>query len=118
MTRLPPEVGIRDASPLIGDPEFARGGGVERTDYIPGNRSLVKDQGLVLEPLPGEVRLWSQTTVSALFDDSLTQAARLEQVTASDIRRVAKLILQPERMAAAAIGPFAKTTEFAKMMKW
>lgn len=43
---------------------------------------------------------------------------RLEQVTASDIRRVAKLILQPERMAAAAIGPFAKTTEFAKMMKW
>ena len=36
----------------------------------------------VLEPLPGEVRLWSQTTVSALFDDSLTQAARLEQVTA------------------------------------
>lgn len=50
----PPEVGIRDASPLIGDPEFARGGGVERTDYIPGNRSLVKDQGLVLEPLPGD----------------------------------------------------------------
>ena len=36
----------------------------------------------VLEPLPGEVRLWSDTTVRALFDDSLSPAARLEQVRA------------------------------------
>jgi ribosomal protein L11 methyltransferase len=36
----------------------------------------------VLEPLPGEVRLWSQTTVSALFDDSQSADTRLAQVTA------------------------------------
>lgn len=36
----------------------------------------------VLEPLPGEVRLWSQTTVQALFDDTQSAAARLLQVQA------------------------------------
>ena len=31
----------------------------------------------VLEPKPGEVRLWPETAVIALFDDSLNEADRL-----------------------------------------
>ena len=34
----------------------------------------------VLEPLPGEVRLWSDTAVTALFDDSLSAEQRLAQL--------------------------------------
>ena len=35
----------------------------------------------VLEPLPGELRLWRETAVIALFDDSLSDTARLAQLS-------------------------------------
>jgi ribosomal protein L11 methyltransferase len=35
----------------------------------------------VLEPLPGELRLWPETAVIALFDDSLTENQRLAQLS-------------------------------------
>ena len=47
----------------------------------------------VLEPLPGEVRLWSDTAVTALFDDSLSAERRLAQMArciASDIALTAQ----------------------------
>ena len=50
----PAELGLRDQAPFIGDPEFARGGGLELVDYTPGNRSLVQDRGLSIEALPGD----------------------------------------------------------------
>ncbi|MEO5927256.1 MAG: pitrilysin family protein [Patescibacteria group bacterium] len=59
-----------------------------------------------------------QWTFQKTLETPEEKMRRLEKVTASDIRRVAKLILQSERMAAAAIGPFKKKAEFAKMMKW
>lgn len=59
-----------------------------------------------------------QWTFQGTLETPEEKMRRLEKVTASDIRRVAKMILQPERMAAAAIGPFKKKDEFAKMMKW
>lgn len=42
---------IRDAQPIYGDPAFSRPGGLEPSDYIPGNADLVRDRGLVIEPL-------------------------------------------------------------------
>ena len=36
----------------------------------------------VLEPLPGEFRLWPETAVIALFDDSLSETERLDQLAA------------------------------------
>lgn len=43
---------------------------------------------------------------------------KFEQVTAADIKRVAKVIFRPEHMAQAVIGPFASKKELAKMFVW
>lgn len=43
---------------------------------------------------------------------------RFEKVTASDIRRVAKSLFRPERMARAVIGPFSSEKALAKMFVW
>ena len=48
----PREVGIRDRSPRVGDPEFPRPGGSKLEDYIPRNAKLVKSQGIRIPKLP------------------------------------------------------------------
>ena len=47
----PREIGIRDDSPRIGDPEFPRPGGLKLEDYIPRNAKLVKSQGIHISKL-------------------------------------------------------------------
>ncbi len=43
---------------------------------------------------------------------------RFEKVTAAQIRRVAKTLFRPERMAKAVIGPFSSKQSLAKMFVW
>ncbi len=50
----PAAVGIADRAPLLGDPGFARPGGLELADYLPANAALIKDRGLPVAPLPGD----------------------------------------------------------------
>jgi hypothetical protein len=50
----PAAIGIRDSAPLLGDPEFARPGGLQAADYVPGNTALVKDRGIRVAALPGD----------------------------------------------------------------
>ncbi len=50
----PAAVGIADRAPLLGDPGFARPGGIELADYLPANAALVKDRGRRIAPLPGD----------------------------------------------------------------
>lgn len=51
-TSWPADSFLNDTSPIYGDPDFANPGGWEIADYLPGNESLIKDRGIVLEPLP------------------------------------------------------------------
>ena len=44
---------IQDSQPVYGDPVFAKNGGLEIKDYIPSNKTLVK-QGIEIERLPGD----------------------------------------------------------------
>ena len=44
----PEDAMIQDASPLIGNPNFIKTGGLEIKDYTPTNASLVKDKGIVI----------------------------------------------------------------------
>jgi predicted Zn-dependent peptidase len=122
---------------------FSISAGLDKKRVGEATKAIFKELKLIKKTLvkPDELRrakdhIRGRTMLA--FEDSSTQAdwygrqwtfqqtletpeekmRRLEKVTARDIRRVAKLILQPERMASAAIGPFKKTSEFAKMMKW
>ena len=46
-----PADNIQDSRPVYGDPDFAKKGGMELTDYIPSNKELIKN-GIEIEPLP------------------------------------------------------------------
>jgi predicted Zn-dependent peptidase len=59
-----------------------------------------------------------QWTFLKTLDTPEEKMRRLEKVTTADIKRVAAKILHPERMAAAAIGPFKNSTEFSSMLRW
>jgi hypothetical protein len=50
----PADAPIRDIAPVMGDPRFARPGGLKLEDYIPGNVSLVKARGIKIVPLAGD----------------------------------------------------------------
>jgi hypothetical protein len=50
----PAAVGITDRAPLLGDPAFARPGGLALADFTPGNAALVKDRGVPIEKIPGD----------------------------------------------------------------
>ena len=39
---------------MVGDPRFARPGGLDATDYVPTAVSLVKDKGIKIHTLPGD----------------------------------------------------------------
>jgi hypothetical protein len=51
---LPASLSIQDSRPLIGDPKFADPGSLVPDAYIPHNVSLVADQGVPIEKLPGD----------------------------------------------------------------
>ena len=54
MAGVPEDLQIKDANMIIGEPGFAKPGGVEAKDYIVGNAALVKDKGIKIEKLPGD----------------------------------------------------------------
>jgi hypothetical protein len=45
---------IKDAAPFYGNPFFPNSGGLNLTDYIPKNVSLIKGKGIVIPQLPGD----------------------------------------------------------------
>lgn len=51
---IPADFPVQDSIPLWGDPEFANPGGLNAEDYIPANKTLVKDKGIVIKNLPGD----------------------------------------------------------------
>ena len=64
---IPASVGISDSEPLFGDPRFKNPGGLIAEDYIPGNAGLIKDMGIQIEPLPGDM-LGIYISLEAEFD--------------------------------------------------
>lgn len=50
----PAGLGFAETSPWVGDARFARPGGDRAEDYIPGAASLVRDRGVVVQPIPGD----------------------------------------------------------------
>lgn len=50
----PIDCDIQDSAPFIGDPRFQNAGGIVTRDYIPQNRNLVKNKGMVPHLLPGD----------------------------------------------------------------
>lgn len=50
----PPELRLRDTSPLLGDPKFRAGGGMKVENYIPGSMELIQNKGLILQALPND----------------------------------------------------------------
>lgn len=51
---VPESLLIQDASPIVGDVAFSNPGGFKAVDYIPTNKELVKDKGIVPVKLPGD----------------------------------------------------------------
>jgi hypothetical protein len=51
---VPKDFPVQDSHPLTGNPDFAFPGGTKPEDYIPSDKSLVKDKGIVIEKLPGD----------------------------------------------------------------
>jgi hypothetical protein len=51
---LPDSLPLVERDRILGDPQFRNPGGLEPTDYIPGDASLVKDRGLVIPLLEGD----------------------------------------------------------------
>ncbi|MEN9558353.1 MAG: hypothetical protein RL141_722 [Candidatus Parcubacteria bacterium] len=52
------------------------------------------------------------------LDTPEVRMRRIERVTAADIRRVARALFRPDRMARAVIGPFDSKEKLAKMFVW
>ncbi|GGK12190.1 hypothetical protein GCM10007962_03120 [Yeosuana aromativorans] len=50
----PKEIGIKDIAPIIGNPEFAKKGGLEAKDYIPENLKLILNKGIQISLLPND----------------------------------------------------------------
>ncbi len=50
----PKSIQIQDEAPLIGDALFRNKGGNQPEDYIPTNKLLIKDKGIVIPKIPGD----------------------------------------------------------------
>jgi parallel beta-helix repeat protein len=50
----PSDAIIQDEAPFFGDPGFKSPGGMNISDYIPGNIDLVKDKGIKIKKIPGD----------------------------------------------------------------
>jgi hypothetical protein len=53
-TNWPEDVLIQDRKPIIGNPGFAKDGGLSISDYIPANIQLTKDQGIEISMIPND----------------------------------------------------------------
>jgi hypothetical protein len=51
---IPASFPFAETNQTIGDPLFANPGGLTAADYIPASSSLVEDQGVVIEKIPGD----------------------------------------------------------------
>ena len=51
----PSDVLIQDTHPLFGNPMFVKPGGDEIKDYKPTNEELVKNKGIKIKPIPGDI---------------------------------------------------------------
>ncbi len=51
---VPGDLRIKDTHMIIGEPDFARPGGMDAKDYTVGNTALIKDKGIKIEKLPGD----------------------------------------------------------------
>ena len=47
----PASLPIQDHSPIVGDPQFRREGGIQPQDYIPQNIALIQDRGIAIRRL-------------------------------------------------------------------
>lgn len=45
---------LGDLNPIVGDPQFKNPGGSDPADYVPANRAVVKNRGIVIERIPGD----------------------------------------------------------------
>lgn len=53
------KVMVTDKAPIYGDPQFKNAGGTNIEDYIPQNKSLIKNKGIKIENIPGDpIGLW------------------------------------------------------------
>jgi hypothetical protein len=50
----PAGVQLQDQAPVIGDPDFARAGGLRLEDYVPANAKLVQNHGIPIPLIPGD----------------------------------------------------------------
>jgi len=50
----PADTGIKDDSPIMGNPLFKNPGGLNIQDYLPESIGLVKKRGIKIEPLSGD----------------------------------------------------------------
>ncbi|GAB1308886.1 hypothetical protein KH5_15690 [Urechidicola sp. KH5] len=52
----PKNVMIQDEDPIIGNPKFKNPGGIEIQDYIPTNKSLIKNKGIKIPYITGDTK--------------------------------------------------------------
>jgi hypothetical protein len=45
---------LQDTAPVVGDPGFKNKGGLQLTDYLPANKSLVVNKGVTILPIPND----------------------------------------------------------------
>ena len=50
----PVDFAIKDNSPIIGNPNFKNTGGLELKDYLPTNKKIIFNKGIIIQPLPGD----------------------------------------------------------------
>lgn len=50
----PKDISIKDGSPLFGDPVFKTKGGLAPTDYVPGNKTIIQNKGVIIQPIPND----------------------------------------------------------------
>ena len=51
---LPASIGITDSGMIIADPQYTNPRGKLPADYLPRNKAVIKDQGIVVEKLPSD----------------------------------------------------------------
>lgn len=50
----PKDFPMQDAAPIIGDPGFKNKGGIAANDYVPANKKLIHNKGIIIQPLPND----------------------------------------------------------------
>jgi Right handed beta helix region len=50
----PKDISIKDALPVFGNPGFKNKGGLSVTDYLPANEKLIRNNGILIQPIPND----------------------------------------------------------------